>query len=235
MFANWGCFCCWGVVNLGFYLIMKYAIAQENDVNITKGKRYEIIISGSWFDFKDDAGDPDSHHVTNKNWIITDMKTTQEELDELKLEQIEQDKKIARLEEKLKEKQGPLFVPKSGDRYYYLETCLSKGVEVDSMTRGGGSHKAPQFREESTAQGFAEAINILLEWNMCEGRVEVRDDTYQYFASFDIDPVGHQALRFKPLNMSVFFDTKENCQASIDKIGKERIMKMRRGLHLMGK
>jgi len=239
-------------VYFGRNIIMKYAIPQANGPGITKGKKYKLTkpSNGNTFDAVDDNGIwiysfiKESLHLNGRaNWTIIDMKTTQEEIDELRLEQIEQnesfansqakqDKKIARLEEKLKEKQGPLLIPQAGDTFTRLEFGMC-GFGVKTVTRAGYSRDFPCFREESTAQGFAEAINIKLEWYMCEGVVEPKQES-QFIVDYGMHVVQTCHREWKISLKSPAFDTEANAKASIEKIGRDRIMAYRRGDSLMG-
>ena len=162
--------------------------------------------------------------------MTTQVSQIQERIEALKLEQLERDKKIAELEKRLEGEHGPLFKPQ-GENYFYLFDAR-KGIEAhESNGSRDGREYGPKFRKESTAKAFADAINTWLEWNMCEGRVGI-NDSIQWTADLSVVVTYFNGGQYKRGILSPAFDTKENCQASINLIGKDRIKAMRKGWHI---
>lgn len=167
--------------------------------------------------------------------------TTQQEIDELNEAIAKAQSAKASLEAKRdaelkeeKEVEGNEFfaVPELGTEAFTVFQTGGEGRFVaDSERVCEGEIWTLTPTTEEHAEKFAEALNIWKEWNACKGAMKAKDGIVQFLWDYEGEATGYKTLECKGSEFSPCFDTEENCEASIEKIGKDRIRKMRNYFH----
>jgi hypothetical protein len=140
----------------------------------------------------------------------------------------------ARKEEEDKEN-GNEFAgqPKPYEKYFYLGRGEFRSVVKEELLYRGeyrGDH--PQYKSEAAAEGMAEALNILLELQSCKGVVkkEWGQDAWCIFTDRSKMPYASRYADSLLFGLPTpAFDTKENVEAAIVKVGAENIWKIHEG------
>lgn len=118
------------------------------------------------------------------------------------------------------------------DGRYHL---ANDGSALVSYTTGS-EYGCNSFNDELIAQAYAEAFNTMLALRKCEGSEAIKDNKEQWNISVTKDTKNLEVLLYlshyvKSDNIAPMFSTKEYAQAAIDKVGKDKIIKMFNTLH----